>query len=131
MVDHRNGPLHVIACCVEWERDFADVHLSQTRALAGLVTDSALDGPLPVLLTGDLNAPPGAPQIEVLTDVMVDAWVAAGGSAEGGRTLSSANPFAPREAWQLDHRPGELTTAAARSPHCRAVTTDVVHLRPR
>jgi hypothetical protein len=30
---------------LEWERDFADLHLSQTRVLAELVMDSALDGP--------------------------------------------------------------------------------------
>jgi hypothetical protein len=39
-----------------------------------------------------------------LTDVMVDAWVAAEGDAETGHTLSSTNPLAPREAWQIDHR---------------------------
>jgi endonuclease/exonuclease/phosphatase family metal-dependent hydrolase len=131
VVDHRNGPLHVIACCVEWERDFADVHLSQTRALAGLVTDSALDGPLPVLLTGDLNAPPDTPQIEVLTDVMVDAWVAAGGSTEGGRTLSSANPFAPRGAWQLDHRIDYVMARPGRPGGSVAVEQAVVAGGPR
>jgi endonuclease/exonuclease/phosphatase family metal-dependent hydrolase len=103
-LDHPAGPLHVMASCVEWEPELADDHLAQTRALAGLLVDPALDGPLPVLLAADLNAAPGTPQIRALTDVMVDAWVAGGGDPDGV-TLSSANPFAPREAReQIDRR---------------------------
>lgn len=76
----------------------------QARALAARLTDPALDGDLPVLLMADLNAGPGTPQIRPLTDVMVDAWVAGGGEGDGV-TLSSANPFAPREALaQIDRR---------------------------
>jgi endonuclease/exonuclease/phosphatase family metal-dependent hydrolase len=64
-----------------------------------------MDGPLPVLLTADLNAPPATPEIRALTGVMVDAWAAAGGSEdEAGHTLSSRNPLAPRAAWQIDER---------------------------
>jgi endonuclease/exonuclease/phosphatase family metal-dependent hydrolase len=103
-VAHPSGPMHVLAACVDWERDLAALHLAQTRALAALLADPSLDGPMPVLLTADLNAPPDTPQIRALTDVMVDTWVAAGGDAETGHTLSSANPLAPREAWQIDHR---------------------------
>src|SRR5918993_4052058 len=102
-VAHPSGPMHVLAACVDWERDLAALHLAQTRALAALLADPSLDGPMPVLLTADLNAPPDTPQIRALTDVMVDTWVA-GGDAETGHTLSSANPLAPREAWQIDHR---------------------------
>jgi len=104
VLDHPAGPLHVITCCLEWERDFAAVHLAQARALAALLTDSAFDGPLPVLLAGDLNAPPGTPQIDALTGVLLDAWTAGGGDPAGGHTLSSVNPSAPRQAWQIDQR---------------------------
>ena len=34
---------------------------------------------------------------------MVDTWVAGSGD-NAGVTLSSANPFAPRDAWQIDQR---------------------------
>jgi endonuclease/exonuclease/phosphatase family metal-dependent hydrolase len=103
-VDHPRGPLHVVACCIDWELGYAAQRLAQTRALAALLTDPSRDGPLPVLLAADLNAPPEAPEVRALTDVMVDAWVAAGGAAAGGHTLSSDNPLAPRAAWWLMDR---------------------------
>jgi endonuclease/exonuclease/phosphatase family metal-dependent hydrolase len=104
VADHPGGPLHVVASCIDWEREYAAQRLAQTRALAALLTDPARDGPLPVLLTADLNAPPGTPEIRALTDVLVDAWAAAGGDG-AGHTLSSANPLAPRGApWLLDQR---------------------------
>ena len=40
-------------------------HLAQTRALARLLVDPSLDGPLPVVLTADLNAAPETPQIHL------------------------------------------------------------------
>jgi endonuclease/exonuclease/phosphatase family metal-dependent hydrolase len=101
VVGHLRGPLHVVACCIDWELEYAAQRLAQTRALAALVTDPSRDGPLPVLLTADLNAPPTTPEVRALTDVMVDAWVAAGGASDGGHTLSSSNPLAPRAAWWL------------------------------
>jgi endonuclease/exonuclease/phosphatase family metal-dependent hydrolase len=103
-IDHPAGPLHVVASCVEYEPKFADDHLAQARALARLLLDPELDGPLPVLLAADLNAPPDSPEVRVLTDVMVDTWVAGGGDPTGV-TLSTKNPFAPREARrQIDQR---------------------------
>jgi endonuclease/exonuclease/phosphatase family metal-dependent hydrolase len=94
-LDHPRGPLHVVACCIDWEPEFAAQRLAQTRALAALLTDPSRDGPLPVLLTTDLNAPPTTPEIQVLTEVMVDAWVAANGAADPGHTLSTSNPWLP------------------------------------
>jgi len=103
-VDHPAGPLHFAVACLEWEPDFADDHLAQTRALAGLLTDPALDGNLPVLLAADLNAPPGSPELKPLTDVLVDTWVAGGGDPTAV-TLSSKHPDAPlRATKQLDQR---------------------------
>lgn len=103
-LDHPVGPLHVVVSCVEYEPDLCEDHLAQTGALAALLSDPALDGPLPVLLAADLNAPPGSPQVRALTDVMVDTWVAGGGDPDGV-TLSSSNPFAPLEAGkQIDRR---------------------------
>jgi endonuclease/exonuclease/phosphatase family metal-dependent hydrolase len=103
-IDHPAGPLHFVASCVEWEPDYADDHLAQTRALAELLTDPALDGPLPVLLSADLNAPPDSPEIAVLNDVLVDTWVAGGGDP-ATVTLSSQHPDAPLAATkQIDQR---------------------------
>lgn len=104
IVDHPDGPLHAVVSCVDWELDLAALRLAQTRTLAALLTDPSRDGPLPVLLMADLNAPPSTPEIRALTDVMVDAWIAGGGAADAGHTLRSDNPLAPREAWQIDHR---------------------------
>lgn len=103
-VEHPRGPLHIVVSCLDWDLAFAAQRLAQTRALAALLTDPSRDGPLPVLLAGDLNAPPTTSEIAVLTEVATDAWVAAGGDADGGHTLSSDNPYAPREAWQIDQR---------------------------
>ncbi len=103
-LDHPAGPLFVVASCVEWEPEFADDQLAQTRALAALLCDPALDGPLPVILGADLNAGPGTAPVAVLTDVLVDTWVASG-AADDGITLSSANPLAPLAAReQIDRR---------------------------
>lgn len=101
VVDHSRGPLHVVTSCIDWESEFGAQRLAQTRALAALVTDPVRDGPLPVLLTGDLNAPPTSPEIKVLTAVMADAWIQAGHAADPGHTLSTSNPLAPREARHL------------------------------
>lgn len=100
ILDHPIGPLPVVSACVEWEPELAEDHLAQTRALAALVVDPALGGALPVVLAADLNAPPESPQIELLTDVLVDAWGAGGGDPDAV-TLSSKNPLAPREARHL------------------------------
>jgi endonuclease/exonuclease/phosphatase family metal-dependent hydrolase len=101
VADHPQGPLRLLTTCIDWEREDADQRLVQTRTLARLLADPARDGPLPVLLTGDLNAPPATPEIRALTGVTVDAWVAGGGAPDGGHTLSAANPLAPRAAWWL------------------------------
>lgn len=103
-VDHPAGPLHVIVACTEWEPRYADDHLAQTRALAALLADPALDGPLPVVLLGDLNAAPGGPEIAPLAAVASDLW-SLGGGAPDAVTLSSAMPDAPLEATkQIDRR---------------------------
>jgi endonuclease/exonuclease/phosphatase family metal-dependent hydrolase len=104
VLDHPAGPLHVIVGCTEWEPDFAADHLAQCRALAALATDPQRDGPLPVLLVGDLNAAPGQPEMQPLLDVLIDTWPAGGGDP-AAVTLDSAVPFAPTEAVkQIDRR---------------------------
>jgi endonuclease/exonuclease/phosphatase family metal-dependent hydrolase len=104
VADHPAGPLHVLTSCLDWEPQRGSRRPDQAGVLAALLTDPSRDGPLPVLLTGDLNAPPTTPEIRVLTDVAVDAWAAANGTDDPGHTLSTGNPLAPRQAWQIDQR---------------------------
>jgi endonuclease/exonuclease/phosphatase family metal-dependent hydrolase len=121
-LDHPRGPLHVTSACVEWEPAFADDHLAQTRELAALLTDPALDGDLPVLLTADLNAAPDTPQVQALTTTMVDTWIAGHGDHDGV-TLSSQNPSAPLDATnQIDRRIDYILTRPGHQG--RPVTVD-------
>jgi endonuclease/exonuclease/phosphatase family metal-dependent hydrolase len=104
----------VIATCVEWEPAYNDDRLAQAQALAELVTDPALDGEVPIVVAGDLNAAPSSPLIRPLTEVLFDAWQAGGGDPTAV-SLSSTHPQAPMEAAELidqriDHifvRPGQ------------------------
>jgi endonuclease/exonuclease/phosphatase family metal-dependent hydrolase len=113
-IEHPDGPLHVVVTCFEWEPAFGDDRMAQARFVADLATDPALDGRAPVVVAGDLNAPPGSPFLRPLTDVLVDTWECGGGDP-GAATLRSDHPFAPLEVAELidqriDHvllRPGQ------------------------
>jgi endonuclease/exonuclease/phosphatase family metal-dependent hydrolase len=112
-VDHPRGPLHVIVTCLEWEPEFASDQRAQAEVVAELARDPRLDGPLPVLVIGDLNATVEHPQIAPLVETMVDTW-AAGGGDPAAKTIDSTIPHAPVEAVglidrRIDHvfaRPG-------------------------
>lgn len=112
-LDHPRGPLHVLVTGTEWKPEYAGDHLAQTRALAALATDVRLDGPLPVLLLGDLNAAAEHPVLAPLVDAMVDTWAAGGGDPRAV-TLDGKLPIAPADATEqlgrkIDHvfaRPG-------------------------
>jgi endonuclease/exonuclease/phosphatase family metal-dependent hydrolase len=132
-VAHPLGPLHVICAAVEWEPSHADDHLAQTRRLAAMAAASGLDGPLPVLVLADLNAPPGSPEVTALTEVAADLWEEGGGDPDAV-TLSSANPFAPLEAWrQIDQRIDYVLARPGRPgrvPRVRAVRLAGAELDP-
>ncbi|MFC7548073.1 endonuclease/exonuclease/phosphatase family protein [Plantactinospora sp. GCM10030261] len=115
---HPDGPLHVVVSCVEWEPEYAADQLAQTEALAALATDPALDGPLPVLLLADLNAPPGVAQARPLFTSMIDTWVAGSGDP-GAVTLSSTHPSAPVEARHLIDRRIDYVLARPGRPGTR------------
>ena len=112
---HPAGPLHVVAACLEYEPAYNDDRIAQAHALVDLATDPALDGPLPVIVAGDLNAAPDSPVLRPLHDVLIDAWSAGAGDPTAV-TLPSTHPSAPVEAEELidqriDHvflRPGQL-----------------------
>jgi endonuclease/exonuclease/phosphatase family metal-dependent hydrolase len=113
-VEHPAGALHIVVACLEWEPAYNDDRIAQAHALVELATDPALDGPLPVIVTGDLNAAPDSPVLRPLHDALVDAWTAGRGDPEAV-TIPSSHPSAPVEAEELidrriDHiflRPGQ------------------------
>jgi endonuclease/exonuclease/phosphatase family metal-dependent hydrolase len=114
ILDHPAGALSVVVACLEWEPAYNDDRVAQAHALVDLATDPALDGPLPVVVTGDLNAAPDSPVLRPLHDVLVDAWTAGGGDP-AAVTIPASHPSAPLEAEELidqriDHvffRPGQ------------------------
>jgi endonuclease/exonuclease/phosphatase family metal-dependent hydrolase len=74
----------------------------------------------PVVLLGDLNAVPGAPELAALDGVLVDAWATAG---EGpGPTFPSRRPRA-----RIDH---VLTSPDLRAVAAAVVPTDASDHRP-
>jgi endonuclease/exonuclease/phosphatase family metal-dependent hydrolase len=113
-VQHPAGPLHVVAACLEWEASYTDDRIAQIQAVADLAADANLDGPLPVILCGDLNAVPDSPLLKPLYQRFIDSWTAGGGDP-AARTLPSDHPQAPLEVAELidqriDHifvRPGQ------------------------
>jgi endonuclease/exonuclease/phosphatase family metal-dependent hydrolase len=109
--EHPEGPLHVMTTCLDWEEDHAQQRRRQVRALRSLLADPRLDGPLPVALAGDLNAPPDTPEIADLTASMTDCWAHSAtqsarspGQREPGHTYSSANPHLGHGEWLEDGR---------------------------
>jgi endonuclease/exonuclease/phosphatase family metal-dependent hydrolase len=99
-IAHPAGTLHVIAACLEWEPAYAKDRIAQGRAVTDLATDYHRDGPLPVILCGDLNAAPDSPVLAPVHAAMVDTWTAGGGDP-ATTTLRSDHPQAPLEAVEL------------------------------
>ena len=96
-VEHPAGPLPIVATCLEHGIPYTDDRIAQGSFVADLATSPRLDGPCPVLLMGDLNAAADSPVLRSVGDVLVDAWIAGGGS-EDAVTLPSTHPSAPLEA---------------------------------
>ena len=67
-------------------------HDSQQARLAQVdaISDELAASDASVLLLGDLNATPDAPEIETMVDELTDTWVEAG--VGDGYTYSAANP---------------------------------------
>jgi endonuclease/exonuclease/phosphatase family metal-dependent hydrolase len=102
VVDHPAGPLPVLVSCLDWEPGSTGPRSVQIRELIRLLHDPSRDGNLPVLLMADFNTSPDMPELRELTGTAVDTWAVAGTGS--GHTMSTTNPFAPRGAWQIDHR---------------------------
>jgi hypothetical protein len=92
VVDHPDGPLHAVASCIDWKLEFAPQRLAPDararraahRPCAGRPASRLPDrgSQRPAERGGDPGAERG----------QVDAWVAGGGDADAGHTLSAGNP---------------------------------------
>ncbi|MEV0286144.1 endonuclease/exonuclease/phosphatase family protein [Kribbella sp. NPDC050820] len=106
-VAHPVAPLHVVVGCLEYDAAYNDDRMAQAGLLASLATDPSLDGPLPVVVAGDLNAPPSSPLLRPLTDLLTDAWVAGDGDPAAVTAPAEAGPGLLGQ--RIDHiffRPG-------------------------
>jgi len=120
--DPPRAPLHVIVTCLEWEPSYAADQLAQAEAVAALAADPRLDGPLPVLVIGDLNAAAEQPPIAPLMTAMVDTFLAGGGDP-AAKTIDSAIPHAPVEAKHLiDRRIDHILARGGRDRRAVTVT---------
>jgi endonuclease/exonuclease/phosphatase family metal-dependent hydrolase len=101
-VQHPEGTLRFMTACLDWEEDRQAHRLRQARELLAVLTSPELDGPLPVVLAGDLNAPPHTVEIHELAGPLTDCWAA--GQTDPGHTFDSANPHVPDDDWHTDTR---------------------------
>ncbi|MGZ0146049.1 endonuclease/exonuclease/phosphatase family protein [Kribbella sp. WER1] len=92
--------LHFITSCLDWEEDHERERIVQADSLAALVKEIQDSGD-DVVVAGDLNAPPGRPELEPLLAVLGDCWQP---DAFDGVTYSSRNPYLGRGEWLEDHR---------------------------
>jgi endonuclease/exonuclease/phosphatase family metal-dependent hydrolase len=100
-----------------------DIDAAQAQAVTNLVTDPAFDGPMPVVLAGDLNAVAGSPVLRPLEDVLIDTWAAGGGDL-GAVTIPSSHPEAPVEAGeQIDQRVDHVFVRPGRARQRITVTS--------
>jgi endonuclease/exonuclease/phosphatase family metal-dependent hydrolase len=104
VIAHPDGALPVTVTCLDWEPETSPTRMAQAEAVAELAAAPHDASSLPSVLVGDLNVPPDAPEIRSIAASMTDAWAAVHGSDEPGVTLSSANPLASSDAWQIDRR---------------------------
>ena len=112
-IDHPETPFEVIVAATEWEPAFADDHLAQTSALAQLL---AAPSSVPRFLLADLNCDASQAEFAPLaTGTIADTWELGRGDART-MTLSSAVPFAPKEAVkEMDRRIDHILVADATS----------------
>ncbi|MGY1689317.1 endonuclease/exonuclease/phosphatase family protein [Geodermatophilus sp. SYSU D01105] len=104
---HPAGPLHVLVACLEYDPARDEDRTAQARALAELATDPALDGPLPVVVAGDLDAAVADPVLRPLAAVLTDAWTA--GSGDPGAVTAPEESGPAQAGKRIDHvlvRPG-------------------------
>ena len=103
-IDGPRGPLQVFTTHLNWRFDHSHVRQAQVRRIAEFITQSP-GRTYPPILCGDLNAPPDADEIRMLTGrttlaapglVFHDAWEVAGDGSPGF-TWDNSNPFVARD----------------------------------
>ena len=60
----------MIITCLEYEPAYNDDRIAQAETVADLATDPDLDGSLPIIVAGDLNAAPNSPILRPLSDLV-------------------------------------------------------------
>ncbi|MFI6718584.1 endonuclease/exonuclease/phosphatase family protein [Kribbella sp. NPDC050470] len=91
--------LHFLTTCFDWEEDRE--RLEQADRLAALASSLSASGD-PVVVAGDLNAPPDRPEIKRLLAVLSDCRPEPDPCA--GHTYSSRNPHLGTGEWLEDQR---------------------------
>ena len=113
-IDGRYGPFDVIVAATEWEPDFADDHLAQTRRLAELLDSGDTRDDVPRFLLADLNCDRTQEEFAPLTAAADDTWELGDGDP-AAVTLSSVVPFAPLEATkEIDRRVDHILVSRER-----------------
>jgi endonuclease/exonuclease/phosphatase family metal-dependent hydrolase len=99
-VDGPRGPFQVFCTHLSWRADWGGVRQAQVAEVCRVVRSSS-PRRFPAILCGDLNAPPDADEIRMLTGraavpvpgvIFRDAWAEAGAGSEGS-TIAARNPF--------------------------------------
>ncbi|MFF0342794.1 endonuclease/exonuclease/phosphatase family protein [Kribbella sp. NPDC004875] len=118
--------LHFITSCLDWEEDHECERFAQASSLAALVSEIRAGGD-DVVVAGDLNAPPGCPELEPLSAVLDDCWRP---TAYDGVTYSSRNPHLGHGEWLEDHRIDYIFTGGLTATSSRLAGFDEDHGRP-
>lgn len=143
VVDSPAGPLTVVTTHLSARHDESAVRQRQVAAVARLIA-AEHTGPLPPILTGDLNATAEADEVRMLLGhtaavvpnmVFTDAWQEAG---EGpGHTWSRANPYVADRPWserRIDYvlcgQPPLGPDTPERPPYFRVARCQLVGVEP-
>ncbi|HWD83663.1 MAG TPA: endonuclease/exonuclease/phosphatase family protein [Kribbella sp.] len=118
--------LHFITSCLDWEEDHQQQRFEQATSLAALVSDLKTGGD-DVIVAGDLNTPPDAPELQPLLAVLDDCWQP---QVYDGVTYSSRNPYLGKGGWLEDQRIDYILTNHPAVSGSRLAGLDEDHGRP-
>ena len=99
-IDGPRGPFQVFCTHLSWRADWSGVRQAQVREVCRVVRAHSPRA-FPAVLCGDLNAPPDADEIRMLTGqtavpepgvIFRDAWSVAGAGRDGS-TIAARNPY--------------------------------------